>query len=97
LSQYYVLDSQHGTLRITIDKCMDIFDKDVHLYNNTGKTFINTTVQPFYIDNILKEYYINISWKAGKRGHIEDMIQLCHDILFIIVQFVRFIWQTISN
>ena len=72
MSQYYVLDSQHGTLRITIDKCMDIFDKDVHLYNNTGKIFINTTVQPFYIDNILKEYYINISWKAGKRGQIED-------------------------
>jgi hypothetical protein len=63
---------------------MDIFDKYVHLCNNT---FINTIVQPFYIDNILKEYYINISWKAGKRGQIEDMIKLCHDILFIIVQF----------
>jgi hypothetical protein len=61
LSQYYVLDSQHGTLRITIDKCMYIFDKDVHLYNITGKILINTTVQPFYIDNILKEYYINIT------------------------------------
>jgi hypothetical protein len=97
LSQYYVLDSQHGTLRIAIDKCMDIFNKDVHLYNNTGKIFISTTVQPFHIDNILKEYYINISWKAGKRGQIEDTIQLCHDILFIIVQFRRFIWQTISN
>ena len=22
---------QHGILRITIDKCMDIFDEDVHL------------------------------------------------------------------
>jgi hypothetical protein len=77
LSQYYVLDSQHGTLRITIDKCMDIFDKNVHLYNNTGKIFIDTAVQPSYIDNILKEYYNNISWKAGKRGQIEDMIQLC--------------------
>jgi hypothetical protein len=32
---------------------------------------INTTVQAFYIDNILKEYYINISWKAGKRGQIK--------------------------
>jgi hypothetical protein len=82
LSQYYVLDSQHGTLSITIDKCMDVFDKDVHLYNNIWKIFINTTVQPFYIDNILKEYYINISWKAGKRGQIEDMIQLCHDIVY---------------
>jgi hypothetical protein len=61
LSQYHVLDSQHGTLRITIVKGMDIFDKDVHLYNNTGKIFIDTTVQPSYIDNILKEYYINIS------------------------------------
>ena len=29
------------TLRISIDKRMDIFDKDVHLYNNTGKIFIN--------------------------------------------------------
>jgi hypothetical protein len=56
---------------------MDIFDKYVHLYNNTGKIFINTTVQPFYIDNILKEYYINISWKTGKKVQIEDMIQLC--------------------
>ena len=28
------LDIQHGILRITIDKCMDIFDEDVHLYNN---------------------------------------------------------------
>jgi hypothetical protein len=54
-----IFNCQHGTLRITIDKCMDIFDKDVHLYNNTGKIFINTTVQPFYIDNILKEYYIS--------------------------------------
>jgi hypothetical protein len=97
LAQYYVLDSQHATLRITIDKCMEIFDKNVHLYNNTCKIFINTTVQPFHIDNILKEYYINVSWKAGKRGQIEDMIQFCHDILFIIVQFGRFIWQTISN
>jgi hypothetical protein len=61
---------------------MDIIDKDVHLYNNTGKIFINcnTTVQPFHIDNILKENYIkNISCEAGKRGQIEDMIQLCHD------------------
>jgi hypothetical protein len=41
-------------------KCMDIFDDDVHLYNNTGKILINTTAQPFYIDIILKEYYINI-------------------------------------
>jgi hypothetical protein len=71
--QYYVLDSQHATLRITIDKCMDIFDINVHLYNNIGKIFIKITVQPFYIDNILKEYCINISWKAGKRGQIEDM------------------------
>jgi hypothetical protein len=29
--------------------------------------------------------------KGGKRGQIEDMIQFCHDIVFIIVQFGRFI------
>ena len=71
---------------------MDILDEDVHLYNNTGKILINTTVQPFYIDIILKEYYINILveryWqqKGTERRHL--MIQLCHDILFIIVQLV---------
>jgi hypothetical protein len=33
--------------------------------------------------------------KGTDRRHL--MIQLCHDILFIIVQFGRFIWQTIFN
>jgi hypothetical protein len=48
---------------------MDIFDKDVHLYNNTGKIFFNTTVQAFYIDNILKEYYILILVERQAKGN----------------------------
>jgi hypothetical protein len=47
---------------------MDIFDEDVHLYNNTGKILINTTAQPFYIDIILKEYYINILVERQAKG-----------------------------
>jgi hypothetical protein len=61
----------HG-LRITIDKCMDIFDEDVHLYNNTGKILINTTLQPFYIDIILKEFSLVLVLLASPTESIQN-------------------------
>ena len=45
---------------------MDIFDKDVHLYNNTGTMLINNTVQAFYIDNILKSIILILVERQAK-------------------------------